>query len=326
MVFQDEFFKKEIRCDFEISEMMKRAWAAALEVLDVIVSICDKHNLTYFCDGGTLLGSVRHKGFIPWDDDIDICFRREEYNKLIEILPQELPEGFVIAGMYADCKRLQNAAVIPNLRVIADETKWSFNDYMRRFHGFPFQRIGIDIFPLDYISRDKEMVAIQKEILAYGFYTLQNWEKYYVNGELENRIQYIEKLCNKDLPRDGSLQNKMWRLLDAVSALTYPEEADCIADFVYYLENDAYCVKKECYEKAIPMTFEGVYVNVPVGYHEVLCGEYGDYTKMVKNTAEHTYPFYGHMEKELEKQVRATGFEGTIDEFCRMVSSGELKV
>lgn len=326
MEFSKDFFEKEVRCEFEISQMMKRAWAAALEVFEVVISICRKHDLTYFCDGGTLLGAVRHNGFIPWDDDIDICLRREEYNKLLKILPKELPEGFVVAGMYANCRRLQEAASIPHLRVIADETKWNFNDYMKRFHGFPYQRIGIDIFPLDYIARDKDIVGIQKVILAYGIYTLQNWKTYCQNGELENRIQYIENLCNQKLPRDDSLQNKMWRMLDAVSSLTYPEEADNIADFVFYLENDAYCLKKEYYESAIPMMFEGFEVNVPIGYHEVLCGEYGDYTKFVRNMSEHSYPFYGHMEKELEKQVRAIGFKGTIDEFCHMVSSGELKV
>lgn len=324
--FEENFFQKEVRCDFEISEMMKRAWAAAFEVFDVVVTICERHHLTYFCDGGTLLGAVRHQGFIPWDDDIDICLKREDYNKLIKVLPVELPDGFVVAGMYAECKRLQDAAKISNLRVIADETKWSFNDYMKRFHGFPYQRIGIDIFPLDYISRDQGMVLLQKEILAFGFYTLQNWDKYCTNGELEQRIQYIETLCNKKLPRDASLQNKMWRLLDTVSSLTYQEEADDIADFFYYLENDAYRVKKDCYKEAISMSFEGYQVNIPVGYHEILCGEYGDYMQMVKNTAEHSYPFYGHMEKELEKQIRAVGFEGTVDEFCRLVSSGELQV
>lgn len=326
MEFKDDFFRKEVRCDFEISEMMKRAWAAALEVFEVVVTICKKHNLTYFCDGGTLLGAIRHKGFIPWDDDIDICFRRKEYNQLIQILPKELPEGFVVAGMYADCKRLQKAAFIPHLRVIADETQWNFNDYMRRFHGFPYQRIGIDIFPLDYISRDKGMVELQNKILKLGINVMQNWEKYCQTGELELRVQLFEKLCNQRLPRDDSFQNHMWKMIDAVSSLIYPEEADDIADFAFYIEHESYRIKKECYEGAIPMMFEGFEVNVPVGYHEVLCAEYGDYTKMIRNEASHDYPFYGHMEKELEKQVRATGFQGTIDEFCRMVSSGKLRV
>ena len=60
--------------------MMKRVRAAAFEVFDVVVTICERHHLTYFCNDGTLLGAVRHQGFIPWDDDIDIFLKREDYN------------------------------------------------------------------------------------------------------------------------------------------------------------------------------------------------------------------------------------------------------
>ena len=79
MIFKEDFFLKETRCGFEISEMMKRAWSAELEVLEIVVDICNRNKLQYFADWGTLLGAVRHQGFIPWDDDIDICLKREDY-------------------------------------------------------------------------------------------------------------------------------------------------------------------------------------------------------------------------------------------------------
>lgn len=83
MQFTQDFFKPEIREEFEIQAMMKRAWAAQMEVLQVVADICEENGLQYFADGGTLLGAVRHQGFIPWDDDIDICLKREDYNRLI---------------------------------------------------------------------------------------------------------------------------------------------------------------------------------------------------------------------------------------------------
>ena len=130
MEFPQNYFCAEVRDDFEIPAMMKRAWAAELEVLSVIADVCERHHLQYFADYGTLLGAVRHKGFIPWDDDIDICMLREDYMELIRVLPDELPQGFCMAGMYAREKRLQMAAYVPHLRVMADERMWNINTYM----------------------------------------------------------------------------------------------------------------------------------------------------------------------------------------------------
>ena len=79
MEFPQEFFLDEVRDGFFVPAMMKRAWAAELEILIEIDKICDRHHIRYFIDYGTLLGAMRHKGFIPWDDDIDISMKREDY-------------------------------------------------------------------------------------------------------------------------------------------------------------------------------------------------------------------------------------------------------
>lgn len=79
LYFDKDFFLGETRNDFYIEPMIKCAWAAELEVLEVVRNICEKHNLKYFAADGTLLGAVRHRGFIPWDDDIDIMMPRDDY-------------------------------------------------------------------------------------------------------------------------------------------------------------------------------------------------------------------------------------------------------
>ena len=195
MKFKEDFFRKEIREEFEITEMMKRAWAAQMEVLQVVIEVCQKNGLQYFADWGTLLGAVRHHGFIPWDDDIDICLRREDYNRLIRILSAQLPHGFAMTGMYAETERLRLAAEVPQIRVIADETMWNFNDYMKYFHGFPFQRVGIDIFPLDYIPVEQELAEMQKLIIRQGIVLLENWNDLNKTEDLNNEIKKFETLC-----------------------------------------------------------------------------------------------------------------------------------
>ena len=88
--FSDKYFDGEVRDGFFIESKMKRAWAAQLEVLDEIRRICQANNIRYFADWGTLLGAVRHQGFVPWDDDLDICMLRDDYNRFLEIAPGQL--------------------------------------------------------------------------------------------------------------------------------------------------------------------------------------------------------------------------------------------
>lgn len=326
MEFSADFFKTEVRDGFEIQAMMKRAWAAQMEVLHVVAGVCKNNGIRYFADGGTLLGAVRHKGMIPWDDDIDICVVREEYNRLIQVLPKALPHGFVVAGMYADSERLQKAAFVPHLRVIADETLWNFNDYMRYFHGFPYQRVGIDIFPMDYISRDIGITNVQKQIIRLGIETLRDWNKLEENGMLDEYVNGFQKLCNVSFDNVNNVKNYMWKIIDKISSISYREEADYITNIFYWLDNDNYKMKKECYDYTIELPFENMNIVAPEMYDEVLRAEYGDYMVPVKGAADHDYPFYGHMQSELIKQIRNVGFKGSVDEFCEEVASGRLRV
>lgn len=314
--FQEEYFKGEERDGFYVESMMKRAWAAQIEVIEVIDKICRKHHLQYFADWGTLLGAVRHKGMIPWDDDIDICMKRKDYNKLIRILPSDLPHGFVMAGMYAESERLQNAAYVPHLRVIADETLWDFNSYMKRFHGFPYQRIGIDIYPLDALPDDKNIAYAQSEIIRQGIMILRDWDIIEKTGELQGYLQGFGEACKVEIPQRKDIKNWLWRLTDMIRSL-YEEE-----DTAEFMSHG----KKAWYREAIYVPFENISIPIPTEYDMILKEQFGDYMKLVRNTTSHEYPFYGGMEKELEKQIRAVGFTGTIDEFCEKVSRGELQV
>ena len=100
--FEETFFEGEERDGFYIEPMMKRVWAAQMEVLKDVERVCQKYNLDYFADWGTLLGTIRHKGFVPWDDDMDICMRREDYMRFIAVAQKELPKGYAILNIHTE--------------------------------------------------------------------------------------------------------------------------------------------------------------------------------------------------------------------------------
>lgn len=110
-----------------------------LEILTVVADICDKHNLTYWVSGGTLLGAVRHGGFIPWDDDIDIELLLPDYKKLLRILPQELPDNLYLQTPKEESYRLLFSKVRDRHSIVHSE-----EEDMARYKE---KGVFIDIFP-----------------------------------------------------------------------------------------------------------------------------------------------------------------------------------
>ena len=82
-----DFFREEERCGYLITEKMKRVWAVQLAMVDEVERICRKYGLRYFADSGTLIGAVRDRGYIPWDDDIDLAMLREDYDRFVKVAP-----------------------------------------------------------------------------------------------------------------------------------------------------------------------------------------------------------------------------------------------
>ena len=209
---------------------------------------------------------------------------------------------------------------------MADETLWDFNDYMKYFHGFPYQRAGIDIFPLDYIPKEDEFADIQKIMIKQGTNLLGNWTMLESEGKLEESLHAYEKLCNVRIDRQGDVKNWLWKLTDAIASLYHKEEAEYITNYTFWIEKDGYKMKKEWYDNVVMLPFENIEIAAPAMYHEALTAQFGDYMVPVKGAADHDYPFYGHMEGELKKQIKAVGFHGSVEEFCQAVSSGRLRV
>ncbi|WP_289388996.1 LicD family protein, partial [uncultured Duncaniella sp.] len=80
---------EEIRNGYTVSTLSKRVWQIQLDMLGVLLKVCKKYNLKIWAEGGTLIGAIRHKGFIPWDDDIDMIMLRDDYTRLVEVAPIE---------------------------------------------------------------------------------------------------------------------------------------------------------------------------------------------------------------------------------------------
>lgn len=298
LVFDEEYFKEEVRCGFTIPEMMKRVWAVEMEVLSVIHRICTEYGLTYYAHWGTLLGAVRHKGFIPWDDDIDIAMKRKDYQMLMKVLPDELPQGFYNSSSYADTTHSQPTTSIMNTKyVILDE------DIKKRFYGCPYI-CGIDIAPLDYVPRDREQAEFQRNLYTVVYSVARNYSAYAQSGELEGYLKQVEALCNTKITRGINEENQLWLLLDKIAGLFNEDECDRLTYFPTNIcHRPEYYLNKEWFDGTIMMPFENIEIPVPTGYDKILKATYGDYmTPSYDAGRAHDYPYYKRQEEYLRSR------------------------
>lgn len=303
--FPQEFFLEEVREGFTIDSTMKVFWSAELEVLREISEVCERHGIQWYAAYGTLLGAIRHEGYVPWDDDLDIWMKREDYNKFMEVAPKELPEGYIVESPLTDRGYKEFHSCVFNGDTISVS-----EERLRKFHGCPFL-VGTDIFPLDYLPDDEEEREGQQSIFNLLSLTALLLKKEERNEEeeadLQEALDTIEEICGVDLERE---ERKGLMLLSAVQKVAnqlctcYNEDdGDYLVMYMDYATWPNKIYKKEWFEEAILQPYEGLLIPVPVGYDEILKRIYGDYSIRVNSGAMHEYPLYGKQLKYIREVV-----------------------
>ncbi len=293
--FPEEYFRPEVREGFFVGSMMKCVWAAQIEVLQEIERICDRHGLHYYADNGTLLGAVRHGGYIPWDDDLDICMFRDEYRLFFEYAKAELPDEYEILDFHEP--KFGNLM----MRVVSGRNINLSPDYLEKHHGCPYV-VGVDIFPLDFLSDDPETENSRKELARIVFQLTKEQDQAVLQSP-ENRdlIDQLEALCSVSIDRSKDMIIQLKELGEALFSLYPREGATRVALMPYWLDYDDHVYSLELYDQTIDLPFENGTLKAPARYDEVLKIEYGNYIHVVKSWNGHEYPFYEDQENILGK-------------------------
>ena len=299
MEFPKEFFLDEVREGFYIPAMMKRAWAAELEILVEIDRICEKHKLRYYLDYGTLLGAVRHKGFIPWDDDIDIMMFRHDYEIFAEVAQAELPEELRFRSLREDDRNNELVSSVQHRQMLIS------SPFLGKYHNYLYGA-GVDIFPYDFASKEQEKEE-ERQALFKSLCILLSFPS--LQGEnqtvLENEARKVEKISGTELFHSSNYKKTLLRLLTACFTKFKQNEEEIInlLDLFLYKNREIARFKKEWYDNESLLDFEFFSLPAPKEYNKVISQKYKDYLRFEKGGGVHDYPVYRKMEEEYRKGI-----------------------
>lgn len=230
--------------------------------------VCKENNIQYFCYGGTLLGAVRHKGFIPWDDDIDICMPRADYERFMQIADVKLNDDLFVEN-YKNTKGYGH----PFGKVMLKGTVWKEN-FTENVDCY--KNVYVDVFPLDRISSNQWLFkwnticvrvvqrilllncgykykkkGIKKFLYQFGYWFSGKWKK-------ETLIRWWEKLAIKD----SNITNGQFTIFSGVYPIGYEVASE------------------DEMKEFIEMPFEDTKFIVPKAYDAILTRMYGNYMKL----------------------------------------------
>lgn len=268
-------------------EAIKKIQETEFDILQKIEHICKEHDITYFAVGGSVLGAVRHQGFIPWDDDIDIAMPRKDYEKFLRYAEEELPEGYFLQTFFTE----KNSPFYFT-KVRKDNTKF-VECYLRDLdihHG-----IFVDIFPFDNVPDNDVIKKLHYKLCRLASHLFLSKSLTTVrSSETENNAGYktfIRKLLHiLLLPVPKTL---LFRFLDRSVQMFNNRECKEISHIV----RKRLRIKLEDLYPLTELPFGEMIIPVPKNYDAYLTSQYGDY----KNPPEKDNQ-YGHLPYLIEFQ------------------------
>ena len=284
----ESFYQGEEKCGYYVSPEMKKVWATELDLIAEFARVCKKHDLKWWIDSGTLLGAARHKGFIPWDDDVDIVMMRKDYEKLCEVADSEFQYPYHLRSPHNDRERMHEFAKLHNEETTMIDGDFGV-DIFRSGKKFNYsQGIWIDIFPLNDIpDDDRKFMRMLKKANVYRYIAQRLYTTAYVytpaltkwKRPLKAALHFLVKNTNI-----GALYMKFFaKYMDVINSYNCPDSKRVVNFLPLSWTPDNrlknYLMPRAYFDETIELPFEMLTLPAPAHYDEILTRYYGEWHK-----------------------------------------------
>ncbi len=282
-----------------------------MEILLVVDKFCREHGLTYYLGEGTLLGALRHKGFIPWDDDADILMPRQDYEKFLQLAKEGLPEGYQLDSVETNPTHWTILTQVQMTRKVPYVKK--------RLEGIALNNgPSLDIFPMDYVpdNRDEELRKRGNKIriLRRTLWIKSGLHKRSWYKSLRRRLMYYYPLKLYGMFRSFK---SLHRSVEKIMTQTNDPSLDymCVFSSLYYARREAF--RKEYFGEPQYVEFEGHMLPIPANPEKILNRVYGEYMLMppvAGRKSKHFFKLDENVMADLENDVVFQNIKYKADE------------
>ena len=254
-----------------------------LEVMDVVDKFCRQNDIRYFITAGTLIGALRHKGYVPWDDDIDIVMLRDDYEKFIEQFRDFSPR-------YKVCSIETDPNCHFSYAKVYDDNTIFIEGNERK--GGKCIGVNVDIFPLDYVTDDyNDAVRLKKKIKPYdGILTVKHIVKK-DRGFRKNVTLFVLKAVCSLIPFSWCIKriDRLARRFEKNTTSRY------VVNAVIYAKGEREILERDWFRDSIELPFENRKYLAPIGADQYMRRLFGDYMQLPpeeKRVTHHSFKAY----------------------------------